>query len=64
MAWTELDYQTLKRAIASGAKKIKYSNDKEVEYRDLADMEKTLRDMEKELFPKKTTRIAHLEYNR
>ena len=64
MAWTKSDYKTLKRAIASGAKKIKYSNDKEVEYRDLADMKEVLRDMEKELFPTKTTRIAYLEYNR
>lgn len=43
-SWTSYDLQVLESAIKTGAKKVKYSNDKEVEYRDLSEMLK-LRDI-------------------
>ena len=43
-SWTSYDLSVLEKAIATGAKKVKYSNDKEVEYRDLGEMLK-LRDI-------------------
>jgi hypothetical protein len=42
-SWTSYDLSVLEKAIATGAKKVKYSNDKEIEYRDLGEMLK-LRD--------------------
>ena len=43
-SWTSYDLTVLENAIKTGAKKVKYSNDKEVEYRDLSEMLK-LRDI-------------------
>lgn len=40
-SWTSYDLSVLEKAIATGAKKVKYSADKEVEYRDLGEMLKT-----------------------
>lgn len=37
MAWTQTDLDTLEKAIATGATRVKYA-DKEVEYRTLAEM--------------------------
>jgi len=42
-SWNSNDLEILEKAIATGAKKVKYSNDKEIEYRDLTEMLK-LRD--------------------
>ena len=55
MAWTIDDYNALKAAIATGAKKVKYS-DKEVEYRDLKEMYSIASSMEAELGIGKRTR--------
>lgn len=48
MAWTTEDLAALQAAIATGAKKVKYS-DKEVEYRDLSEMNQILADMQVQL---------------
>jgi len=54
MAWTQSDIDTLKAAIATGAKKVTFGagpDKREVEYRSLAEMEETLRKMEVEVNP-------------
>lgn len=51
MAYTLIQYETLKAAIAQGALRVKYA-DKEIEYRSLAEMYIILAGMESELFPK------------
>lgn len=48
MAWTSEDLAALQAAIATGAKRVTYS-DKTVEYRDLAEMNQILTDMKTEL---------------
>lgn len=48
MAWTQNDLIALEQAIATGARKVKYS-DKEVEYRSLDEMYQILNDMKQEL---------------
>lgn len=50
MAWTQADIDNLKAAIASGERRVKYQ-DKEVEYRTLAEMKEILRGMEAEVTP-------------
>jgi hypothetical protein len=45
MAYTQDDIDALKAAIASGAKKVKFS-DRETEYRDLSEMRQILNDMQ------------------
>lgn len=59
MAFTQTDIDKLKIAIASGAKRVRYASG-EVEYRSLADMERTLRGMEAEVNPstRTTRRVA------
>lgn len=47
MAWTETDIAALKAAIASGHRRVTYS-DKTIEYQDLASMVRALRLMEAE----------------
>lgn len=44
MAYSQADIEALEMAIASGAKKVKFS-DRETEYRDLAEMKQILNDM-------------------
>lgn len=51
--WTIEQYNTLKEAIASGTKTVKYS-DKEVTYRSLEEMMTLLRAIERELGLNKT----------
>ncbi len=50
MPYTLEQLNALQDAIAQGVKKVKYS-DKEVEYRDLDEMRKTLALMKAELYP-------------
>jgi len=38
MAWTQADLDTLDAAIASGVRRVRYSDGSEVEYRSLAEM--------------------------
>jgi hypothetical protein len=45
MAYTQDDIDALKAAIASGAKKVKFS-DRETEYRDLSEMRQILNEMQ------------------
>ena len=46
--WTQADIDALRRAIATGAKRVEYG-DKIVEYRTLAEMERTLALMEEQV---------------
>lgn len=46
--WTQQAYERLLRAYRSGARRVKYE-DKEVEYRSTAEMERHLREAEAEL---------------
>lgn len=64
MAFTEIQYNTLKEAISTGTKKVKYA-DKEVEYQSLSDMMRVLSIMEAELFPTVTeNRRKYVEQGR
>ena len=49
MAYTQSDVAKLKRAMSSGVRSITYSDGKRVEYRDLAEMERQLARMEREV---------------
>lgn len=49
MAYTTKDVATLKRAIASGAQKVRFADGREVTYRSLADMRSTLAEMQAEV---------------
>lgn len=51
MAWTQEDADTLKRAIATGARKVRFSHGGEAEYRDLDHMLKTLQLIQEEVTP-------------
>ena len=65
-SWTAYDLQVLENAIKTGAKKVKYSNDKEVEYRELSDMLK-LRDIIKQEIEGDSApnnRVIQTEYRR
>ena len=65
-SWTAYDLQVLENAIKTGAKKVKYSNDKEVEYRDLSDMLK-IRDIIKKDIEGSSApndRVSYTEYSR
>lgn len=67
MAYTLDDYNALKAAIATGARKVVYRSsgeEREVTYRDLPEMERTLQLMEDELFPKAQTRVTLARHNR
>jgi hypothetical protein len=57
MAWTQTDIDKLKAAMAQGARRVKYA-DREVEYRDLAEMRQTLGLMESEVNAAAGTRHA------
>lgn len=57
MAYSQADIDALKIAIASGAKKVKFS-DRETEYRDLAEMKQILRDMESSVSGKRRTAFS------
>lgn len=48
MAWTQIDIDKLKAAIATGATRVRYA-DRDVEYRDLAEMRETLGMMQTEV---------------
>ncbi|GJD65166.1 phage head-tail joining protein [Methylobacterium frigidaeris] len=43
MAWTTADLDAINAAIASGARKVRFADNREVEYRTLADM-RSIRD--------------------
>lgn len=66
--WTENDLVILERAIASGAKKVVYSNDQMVEYRELSDMLRVREEIKKALYPDGSNlndaRVAYTTYTR
>ena len=63
MAYTQSDIDALKRAIATGASKVRFADGREVTYRSLEQMKETLRDMEAEVSPTtvqpRTTFVEH-----
>lgn len=56
MAWTQDDADALRAAIASGARRVAYSDGSEIEYRTLAEMEAILSKMVASLSTTKTVR--------
>lgn len=59
MAWTQSDLDTLKAAYALGARKVRYADGREVEYRSLADMKAIMDDIAAELgAPKGPNRVV------
>jgi hypothetical protein len=68
MAWTQSDIDTLKAAIATGARRVRYGSGPdahEVEYRSLADMNATLEAMIAEVSPSKATpRVSYVAHHR
>lgn len=60
---TQADYETLKKAINSGVKTVRYS-DKTVEYRTLSEMNSIKKDMENELGIGKTGRATIASFSR
>lgn len=58
-------YAALKAAYGQGAARVKYDG-KEIDFRTLNDMERIMRNMEKELFPsrKKTTDRKYLSFTK
>jgi hypothetical protein len=63
MAYTQLQYDTLKAAVAQGALRVKYA-DKEIEYRSLAEMYIILSSMEAELFPKSSSNRRYASFSK
>ena len=68
MAWSQSDIDTLKAAIASGARKVKYGygpDAQEVEYRSLDEMRQVLADMLAEVNPASApARLTFTEFRR
>ena len=50
MAWTQTDIDALKKAIATGAKRVRFQGH-ETEFHDLSEMRSLLADMEREVNP-------------
>jgi hypothetical protein len=64
-SWTAYDLRVLEKAIATGATKVKYSNDKEIEYRSLDEMERVRNLILKEINGGSTNnRVINTEYRR
>lgn len=58
--YTEADIIALKKAIKSGARRVKGSDGKEVEYRSLAEMRATLAEMQREVYGRRVRRSVQL----
>lgn len=67
MAFSQDDIDALKAALATGARKVVYRSsgeEREVTYRDQAEMERTLQMMEDALNPTGRTRVTVARHNR
>jgi hypothetical protein len=64
MAYTLADANTIKEAIASGAKRVKFSDGREVEYRTLEEMKKILEDILAEVAGKPRPRVSLAKFTR
>jgi hypothetical protein len=67
MAFTTADRDALKKAIATGARRVKFGagpDSREVEYRNLADMLSTLAVIERELMPSPASAVGFAEHTR
>jgi len=64
MAWTQSDIDALKKAFASGATEISYSNGKKVVFRSVDEFNQLLAQMEKEVNPSTSGRVAKVRYSR
>lgn len=56
MAWTQEDVDALQAALGTGARRVRYSDHSEVEYRTLAEMESLLGKMKASLSAAKPVR--------
>lgn len=60
MAWTQSDIDKLKRALASGARRVRFA-DREVEYRSLEEMREIIAQAERDVKgPQRTTGLVRL----
>lgn len=67
MPYSQADIDTLRRAIATGARKVSYgfgSGKREVEYRSLDEMRRILADMEAEVGGAPRPRTTYVEHHR
>ncbi|WP_127076156.1 phage head-tail joining protein [Rhodomicrobium lacus] len=67
MAFTQADIDALKRAIATGARKVRYESGgevREVTYRSLDEMERSLAAMEREISGASRPRSVLVSHNR
>ncbi|HWW46555.1 MAG TPA: hypothetical protein VNZ94_01795 [Xanthobacteraceae bacterium] len=68
MSYTIVDYNNLKKAIATGAKRVRFGagdHAHETEFRSLAEMKQVLADIEAELFPASVpTRTSFVAFSR
>ena len=68
MAWTQIDIDTLKAAIATGAKRVVFGSGetrREQEFRSLAEMKETLADMQAEVLgPQAPSTTAFSQHSR
>ena len=69
MAWSQADLDTLKQAIAIGAKSVRFADGRETEYRSLAEMLRTVDLITAELagpaaIAEASPRVTYAEYDR
>lgn len=64
MALTQDDIETLKKAIASGALKVRYADGREVTYRSLKEMKEILEMVEAEVSAKPAPRVSFAKFSR
>jgi len=62
-AWTQAEYDALRKAIASGALRVSYA-DRTVQYHSLAEMRSLLKDMERALGIETDDRFSRTSFDR
>lgn len=63
MSWTQNDLATLERAVATGARKVRYADGREVTYHSLKEM-LALLDVMKAALAGGTPRVSHAKFTR
>ncbi|HRF08501.1 MAG TPA: hypothetical protein PL193_07645 [Xanthobacteraceae bacterium] len=64
MAWTQADIDTLKAAIATGARRVKYADGRETEFRSLDEMERALSKIEAEIGGNSRSMTSYIAHDR
>jgi hypothetical protein len=64
MAWTQADIDRLKEAIATGARKVRYADGRETEFRSLKEMWDTLARMESEASGQQRVLVGYVQHSR